>query len=525
MKKFLCFVLMMCIMGAIITGCSGGQQQSTQTTENKLKIAYYAFISEPYIDFDPSVEYSNGIIVLHNIYETLTRYDINTEKIEPLLAEEWTSNEDGTVWNFKLRQGVKFHDGAELNAEAVKKSIERTMDLQMGAAYIWDCVDEIKVIDDYTVEFVLSYPAPLDLIASAGYAAFIISPNAVDKDTGWFNEGNEAGTGPYKVQQVTKGEEVILAKFDDYWKGWSDNQYDRVIIKKIPESSSRRQLVEKGEAQITSGLSVTDIKALRENPAVNVIEGPSWTNIIGFFNTEKKPLDNVDFRKALCYAFPYEEVVSDIKEGMAYKSTGLIPKGLWGHDESLMQYETDLQKAEEYLIKSGVNSEGLKLELTFTSGTEELRNMAQLYQVNLKKLGIELQIQEMNWDNVWEKSKNTNPEDRQDILFMQWWPDYASPMSWLYSLVYSEEDILFNLSYIKDENLDVMIEEADILSATDRVEAEKLIVDVQKEVLDKAYFIHAYDDKSVWAVDAGFKGFKPNPAYEGVVFFYDTYYE
>ena len=257
MKKFLCFVLMMCIMGAIITGCSGGQQQSTQTTENKLKIAYYAFISEPYIDFDPSVEYSNGIIVLHNIYETLTRYDINTEKIEPLLAEEWTSNEDGTVWNFKLRQGVKFHDGAELNAEAVKKSIERTMDLQMGAAYIWDCVDEIKVIDDYTVEFVLSYPAPLDLIASAGYAAFIISPNAVDKDTGWFNEGNEAGTGPYKVQQVTKGEEVILAKFDDYWKGWSDNQYDRVIIKKIPESSSRRQLVEKGEAQITSGLSVT----------------------------------------------------------------------------------------------------------------------------------------------------------------------------------------------------------------------------------------------------------------------------
>jgi peptide/nickel transport system substrate-binding protein len=108
---------------------------------------------------------------------------------------------------------------------------------------------------------------------------------------------------------------------------------------------------------------------------------------------------------------------------------------------------------------------------------------------------------------------------------MQWWPDYASPMSWLYSLVYSEEDILFNLSYIKDENLDVMIEEADILSATDRVEAEKLIVDVQKEVLDKAYFIHAYDDKSVWAVDAGFKGFKPNPAYEGVVFFYDTYYE
>ncbi|SHI75829.1 ABC transporter substrate-binding protein [Lutispora thermophila] len=523
MKKTICIALLVCIMGAIIAGCSGNG--NAQNTEKKLKIAYYAYNTEPYIDFDPSVEYSNGIIVLNNIYETLTRYDINTEKIEPLLAEEWTSNEDGTVWTFKIRKGVKFHDGAELNADAVKKSIERTMGLKMGAAYIWDCVKEIKVIDDYTVEFDLSYPAPLDLIASAGYAAFIISPNAIDKDSTWFNEGNEAGSGPYKVQQVTKGEEVILAKFDDYWRGWNDNQYERVIIKKIPESSSRRQLIEKGEAQITTSLSVTDIKALRENAAVNVIEGPSWKNIIGFYNTEKKPLDNVDFRRALSYAFPYDEVVNDVKEGMAYKSFGLIPKGLWGHDESLMQYEMDLQKAEEYLKKSGVNPEGIKLEVTFTSGSEALRNAAQLYQVNLKKLGIELQIHEMNWDNVWEKSKNTNPEDRQDILFMNWWPDYASPMSWLFSLVHSEETILFNLSYIKDKNLDGIIEKADKLSAIDRAEAEKSVIEVQRDVLDKAYFIHAFDDKSVWAADAHFKGFKPNPAYEGVVFFYDTFYE
>lgn len=522
MKKIISIILITAILATITTGCSG--KKSANNGDKKPKIAYYAYNTEPYIDFDPSVEYSNGIIVLNNIYETLTKYNVDTQKVEPLLAESWNSNNEGTVWTFKIRQGVKFHDGAVLNADAVKKSIDRTMKLKMGAAYIWDCVKEIKAADENTVEFSLKYPAPLDLIASSGYASFIISPNAVDKESSWFNEGNEAGTGPYKVQKITKGEEVILAKFDDYWKGWKDNQFDRVIIKKNAESSSRRQLVEKGEAHVTSGLSTTDIKAMKSASGVEVIEAPSWKNIIGFFNTQKKPLDNADFRKALSYAFPYDQVINDIKEGMALKSYGLIPKGLWGHDESLMQYQTDMDKASEFLQKSGIKTEGLKLEMTFTSGNEVLRNMAQLYQVNLKKLGIDLQIHEMNWDNVWEKSKNPNPKDRQDILVMNWWPDFASPMSWMYSLVHSEEKVLFNLSYINDKNLDKLIEDADKASATNKDEAEKMLVDVQKEVLDKAYFVHAFDDKSVWVVNSHFKGFKPNPAYEGVVFFYDTYF-
>ena len=167
----------------------------------------------------------------------------------------------------------------------------------------------------------------------------------------------------------------------------------------------------------------------------------------------------------------------------------------------------------------------MKLEMTFTAGNETYRNMAQLFQVNLKKLGIDLQIHEMNWDNVWEKSKSTNPNDRQDLLVMFWWPDYASPMSWFYSLVHSEQKIQFNLSYLADKNLDAMIENADKTSATSIDSASKILSDAQKEILDKAYFINAFDDKSVWAANSHFKGFKPNPAYEGVVFFYDTHQE
>ena len=103
------------------------------------------------------------------------------------------------------------------NAEAVKFSIERTIRLGAGASYIWTPVDSINIVDDYTVDFKLKYQAPLDLIASTGYAAFIYSPKSVGSDDKWFETGRECGTGPYKLKSYKWGDEFILEKFDGYW--------------------------------------------------------------------------------------------------------------------------------------------------------------------------------------------------------------------------------------------------------------------------------------------------------------------
>ena len=485
------------------------------------KIAVFAYGSEPYIDLDPRVEYSNGILPLHNIYETLGRYNPSTGKIDPLLAESWSSDESGVRWTFKIRSGVKFHDGSSLTAGAVKRSIEKTIEMKQGASYIWDAVETIEAPDDSTVVFTLKNPAPLDLIVSASYAAFIISPEAIDRDGSWFNEGNDGGTGPYSIARVQKGEQVALKKFDDYWKGWSEGQFDGAIIKKYSESSSRRQLIEKGDALITSELSASDMKAMLKNPGVTVHSDPSWKNVIGFWNTEKPPLDNVDLRRALCSAFPYDEVVQNVLDGYGRKATGLIPAGLWGHGDDLGAPEFDMELAAKYLKQSGVNPADCKFEVTFTSGSEAYRSAMQIYRANLKKLGIELNIREMTWDNVWERSKNKKPEDRQDLLLMNWWPDYPSPLSWFYSLARSEDGIVFNLSYIKDPKLDAMIDEADAKTATDRAAAERLFMDAQRELADKAYFLYMFDRADAWVVSNKATGFTSNPAYATVVFFYD----
>ncbi|MBA1336193.1 MAG: Oligopeptide ABC transporter, periplasmic oligopeptide-binding protein OppA [Firmicutes bacterium] len=520
-KELISMLLIFVLAVSLLTACSG-QGAANDASQTK-KLLFHVNGNTPYINLDPSVENSNGVMILQNCYEMLTYYNYETGKIEPMLSESWSTSEDSKSWTFTVKKGVKFHDGAELNAEAVKKSIDRTMELGLGASFIWDSVESIEVVSDYEVKFNLKYPAPIDLIASAAYAAFIISPNAVEQDSDWFNQGNSAGTGPYKIQKAVAGEEIVLERFDDYRKGWKDNQYDTVVVKKVPESSARRQLLEKGEAQLSANFSTTDIQAMKKSDTVQIVHRPLYDTVVGCLNTEKYPLNNVDFRRALSYAFPYEETVDKVLEGQGVQSHGLIPSGLWGHSEDLMQYTCDLDKAKEYLDKSGVQTKGLTLEMTISAGYDEYRNFAQLYQINLKKLGINLEIREMSWDTQWEKGKNPNPKDRQDIFLFIWWPDYPSPISWFEGMVRSEDKVFFNLSYIKNPGLDAKIQEASTLTVTDRDKAEQIIIDMQKEIIDQAYFLHLYDKSATYAINKDIQGFTTNPAYPTVVRYYELH--
>ena len=150
-------------------------------------------------DWDPAIAFSLEVFMMRQVYEGLTVY--NTPGEEPLilpgLATSWSTSDDGLTWTFNLRKGVKFHDGEPFNAAAVKYVIDRNKKMGKGAAFIWAAVKEVKVADDHTVQFMLKYPAPIDIIASAQYCAWIYSPKAGEKGTGWFMQGNAVGTGPY----------------------------------------------------------------------------------------------------------------------------------------------------------------------------------------------------------------------------------------------------------------------------------------------------------------------------------------
>lgn len=123
----------------------------------------------PIFDLDPSSSFSSEHVVLQNVYETLTRFNPpgSAQQLSGVLAESWESNDDATVWTFNLREGVTFHDGAELNADAVIASLSRSLDLGLGASFIFFPIDTMEAVDDMTVQFNLAYPAPMDLVMSS----------------------------------------------------------------------------------------------------------------------------------------------------------------------------------------------------------------------------------------------------------------------------------------------------------------------------------------------------------------------
>lgn len=528
-RKLISLAVCLALSTCLLASCGGNNAGSSSaagggsTAGESTDVLYHVYHSSPYVTLDPSTEYSNGILVLQNVYETLTYYNSETGELEPKLATSWSSNEDGTEWTFQLREDVTFHDGTPMTSADVKASLERTISLGQGAAYCWDSVESIETNGDYEVIIRCSAPTPIDLIASAGYASYIMSAEAVQQDTEWFNAGNDGGTGPYTIAQATGSETVVLQAYEDYRDGWADNQYKTVLIKQVLESSARRQMLETGEAQLSEGFSSTDLEALKaKTDTLYSYKADTWNNAIAFLNTQKAPCNNEDFRKALQYSFPYQETIDGVMTGNAVQSIGLVPNGMWGHDSSLFQYTTDLEKAKEYLAASGVDTTNLTLSATYSSGYDEYSSILQLWQANLRELGINLEIRGMEWDAQWAEAQAADPNDRQDILLMRWWPDYASPSSWFDSLVRSEDTITFNLSYIDDPELDELIAQADGAVASNRDLAEDLYIQIQEKLIESAPMVNMFDDSHTYIISNTISGVEENPAYSNVVHYYNV---
>ncbi|HSV91770.1 MAG TPA: ABC transporter substrate-binding protein [Desulfobacterales bacterium] len=473
-------------------------------------------------DLDPSTGFSNDNVVVSNVYETLTRWDPGSDpQIQPLLATSWSASADGLTWTFNLRPGVTFHDGTPLNAAAVKYSIERTMSLGRGAAFIWDAVEAITVVDDLTVEFTLSYEAPLDLIASSGYGAWIMSPTATEgKDNAWFNAGNGSGTGPYMFYSYEKDQRVVLKRFDAYWGGWKPGQFDTVIFRVVGDAITRQKMVESGEADFTHAIPTENLPALRANPNVRVVTNPSYRNMLILLNTAKAPTNDVRVRQALSFAFPYQVAIDATMAGYATRSRGPVPAALLDGADRVPQYTHDLDRARALLADAGYADGGIALTLTITAGDTVAQQTAELYRAELAKIGVDLTVKALNWEAQWSLARG-DPTQAQDMFMFYWWPTYPTPYDFLFNMFHSEDTPNFNLGYYKNPAFDALINEANTLLASDRAAAMRMFVEASTMIVDDAAAIFVNDQQNIHVVSASLKGFVDNPAYPHVLFVYD----
>ena len=502
-------------------GC-GDESEDASTAQVKadlLRLAYSSAVTT----WDPSASFSTEVVYLANCYEPLIYANPpgSPEPFAPALATSWEVSDDGLEWTFKLREGVTFHDGATFNADAVKYSLDRTKELNLGAAYIWWPLTEVQVVDEYTVKLVLSDPVPLDRIAAASSGAWIFSPATEGKKAKWWDAGQEAGTGPWMLESYKPNEELVFVRNQDYWGGWEDNQFQSVIVKIVSEAGTQRQMLEAGEIDYAGLVARDTVESMEANPNVRIVKTQSFNSYLMFFNSGRAPLDDVRVRQALSYAVPYEDLITVGANGLGEQARGPVPTTLWPNDPSLTQYVHDPEKAKTLLAEAGVSD--LKLTLTYASENPLEERFCPLIKEAFAEVGVDVAVEPLLFSQQWEKAKG-DAAKRQDLFVLLWWPSYPDGYDNLSAMFRTEEAPSWNLAYWYDQEYDDGLSEAYKLSGTDVEQSKQVYIDMQQRLIDEAPAAYLFDALTVTAHQPNLKLSEKalNPNYPQVLFWYDV---
>ncbi len=491
-------------------------------------------------DIDPHSSYTTlGSMVCLSSYEMLVRYKgDSTFEYEPVLADSWEFSSDMTSCTFTLPPNVLFHDGTICDATAVKESFTRFRMMERGpyiviARFVDDPDAQITAVDDLTVRFDFDRPQPLFLAAMASsFGPFIVSPqawkdNATEYDE-WAHDWlsfNAVGTGPYRLVENTLNEGVRLERFDDYHRGWDGNHFSEVFIRNVPETSTRRQLMERGEGDVTTyNLLASDIAELQKLDSLDVRIYDSTRVNWAMLNVPK--LKTIEARQGLCYAFPYQENIDSVAKGLL-KRSGPIPSTMRGYDPDAFQFPTDLEKAKELLIAGGFE-EGSSFEYLISSDFADDQTTAQLFQANLQQIGFDLTITQVDLatydDMIYGDS---GAEERPEIMGgWAWWPDYNDPWNQLAPnfLISAQGGGGSNGGDYANDRFEELMKEAEAFTV--EAELDTLMKEIQQILIyDDPAAIFYGETKYYTVLKKGIGGFVPNPLYLQTYMFYDMYRE
>lgn len=515
------------LIALLLAACTGegARVVPPPSPDFSVREATFVYVSDTGVidDWDPATAYGNEIVALQNIYETLTVYNPVTRKAGPRLAISWRSSADRRTWIFRLRPDVRFHTGRPLDAQAVQRSIERTRSLGGPAAYIWDPVSTITVEDPTTIVFHLRYAAPLDLIASSGYGAYIYDTAAAGSGDlkRWFAAGRDAGSGPYTIAEWNKGKvaELTLRAFDGHWGGWDGPRYRNVVFRVETDQETAWRRLLQGEANFLARLDPAYHRRAENTPGVRSVKTQSFQNLLLLFNTASGPLRDRRVRRAVQYAIDYRGLVQAL-DGAGEPATGLVPDGLVGHVRD-RQPRQNLTQATRLLGLAGYGPgrRPLRLTLTYAEDDAGQHMLVTRLAAALRRLNVWLDAQALSWEAQLARARDKRPERRQDVFVMYWRPDYADAYSWYRNLFHGDDPSSLNFAYLKDRKTDDRIDALPALFATDRTAAQRAYADLQTRLVDELAVVAV-----PWVVNhlraylGGVRGYTDNPAYPNVVF-------
>jgi len=304
----------------------------------------------------------------YNLYDSLTRWDSSLQ-LQPGLATSWkTINE--TTWEFTLRPGVKFHDGAPLLAEDVKATLERNM--QPGKTVVnpgFTTIEAVQIVSPGVIRIVTKKPDPLLGVRMAQMGSQILPARLTTDDGVKELARRPVGTGAYRFVEWVKDERLIMEANRDWW-GWEGKApaIDRVIWKPIPEEFPRIVALEKGEVDIITNVPPDRMKGIAEGRATRIVTVPATRTVTLTINASQPPLSDKRVRQALHYALDVPAIIKNLYAGMGKPFSGGLADTDYGYNPALKPYPYDLAKARALLAQAGFAS-GIDLTIHAGLGT------------------------------------------------------------------------------------------------------------------------------------------------------------
>jgi peptide/nickel transport system substrate-binding protein len=514
----LLFVVLMLSLSLILSACAGiGTEKDPNAGTAKQLVV--AISSEPTsMDGTQAADF-NTVRACGSLFNQLIRFKDGNTEIEPDLATSWEISDDGLSYTFHLRQGVKFHDGTEFNADAVEFNYNRQTNQDFEyfntgifaySYFIYHMVASTNVVDNYTFQYILSAPYAPFLNNLAMVEASMVSPTAV-KEAGKDFGTKPVGTGPFKFVSWTPGTEIVLEKNPDYYEGKA--KLDRIIIRPITNSNVRLNELKAGTVNLTLDLLPDSLESLRTDKNLQVVEQPSLHTWFLSMNSAEEPFNDVRVRQAMYYAIDRQSIVDNILLNTGVLANNLTPPGIQGYNEDVPTYEYNPDKAKELLTKAGY-ADGFSIDFYIPdsgSGMQQPDAMAVAIQSDLSKVGITLNIQKMEWGAY--LSQVYLPEEKQGmkLLEMSYITDNADPDNFLYVLASGDQfpPNGYNCSFWSNDEFDTLIKQAQVI--TDINQRIDLYKQAQVILMTEVPYLVIDHENQIIVMDKDITGFNIHP--------------